>query len=354
MIHPGKIILACLFVITALPALAGEVRQLVPSMGCIRSITPGQPLLSGLPTGVLSKHIFIQRCSDMWMSHRIRKGRAQSYPVQARFIPKYRARNKPHATPDARVTIHNSKPLEAWLTLPTRRYTHGALGDKIEGGALAVTLPGGKKTELVLDKNSVFEDRMGRLVDLDGDGRNEIVTVLSTLDGGAALAIYGLKKDRIVELARTRAIGQANRWLNPAVAADFDGDGNVEIAYVETPHTGGILKIVRLQKDQGKSWLKPIASLSGFSNHKLGSHQLQEAVTFDWDGDGAPDIILPGAKRQTIKVVSFKNGSLSVIDEMKIGGQIDSPLIATDLDGDAKGELVLVTKDARLLSFSAY
>lgn len=353
MIRISKIILTIFFAIVALPAFAGERTQLATSMGCIRTIAPGRPLLSGIPTGNLSGHLFIQRCSDMWMSHNIRDGRSRSLPVQARFIPKYRARNKPHATPDARVTIHNKKPLEAWLTLPTRRYAHGVIGDKIEGGALAVTLPGGKKTELVLDKNSVFEDRMGRLVDLNGDGHNEIVVVLSTAERGAALAIYHLENDQIVELARTKTIGQANRWLNPAAAGDFDGDGKVEIAYVETPHIGGILKIVRLQKDQGKTRLEDVASLPGFSTHKLGSHQMQEAVTFDWDGDGTLDIILPGAGRDTIKVVSLKKGVLSVIDEMKIGGQIDSPLIATDLNGDGKGEVVLVTKDARLLSFSA-
>lgn len=347
-----KILLPLFTLLFTFPAQAGERRQLAEKMGCIRTIAPGQPLLSGLHTGKLSGHIFIQRCGDMWLSHRIRNGTSQSRPVQARFIPKYRARQKPFATPDARVTISNKHIREAWLTHPTRRYAHAILGDEIEGGALAISLPSGRKVELILDKNSVFEDRMARLVDLDGDGQYEIVVVESHLERGAALAVYGLKQDQIVKRAQTKSIGQANRWLNPAVAGDFDGDGKIEIAYVETPHIGGILKIVRLQRDGQKDWLNPIASLAGFSNHKTGSRQLQQAVTFDWDGDGKTDIILPGAARDTIKVVSLIEGSLRVISEMKIGGLIDSPLLATDLDGDGKGEVVLVTKDARLLSFS--
>jgi hypothetical protein len=352
MINLRLALLTTFALLVTLPAEAGERRQLATDLKCIRTIAPGLPLLSGIPTGKLSKHIYIQRCSDMWLSSRIRNGRSQSWPVQAAFIPKYRARQKPFATPDARVTINNKAIREAWLTRPTRRYDHAILGDEIEGGALAVALPSGRKIEYVLDENSVFEDRMARLVDLDGDGRNEIVLVQSTLDGGAALAIYGLDNEQIVKLTQTSSIGLTHRWLNPAVAADFDGDGQVEIAYVETPHTGGILKIVRLQKDGRKYWLQSVATLAGFSNHKMGSQELQQAVTFDWNGDGSPDIILPGAARQTIKVVSLDKGTLQIIDSMKIGGQIDSPLIAADLNGDDKGEVILVTKDGRLLSFS--
>ncbi len=334
------------------PVLAAQKQQLAPEIGCIRTVAPGLPLLSGIPTGALSKHLYVERCNYMWLALQQKNGQSDSQAVQARFIPKYRARRKPLAIPDARVTISSNHPREAWLTRPTRRYAHGVLGDRIEAGALAVTLPSGRRLELKLPENEVFEDRMARLIDLDGDGVNELIVVRASREAGASLAVYTLKNGELRELTHTRPIGQPHHWLNPAAAADFDGDGVLEIAYVETPHIGGILKLVRLQKEGGQHRLAPVAELDGFSNHATGSRELQQAVTFDWDGDGLPDIILPGASRETLKVVSFKKGRLTLVDEMKIGGVIDSPLVATDLDNDGRGEVVLVTKDARLLSFS--
>ena len=133
-----------------------------------------------------------------------------------------------------------------------------------------------------------------------------------------------------------------------AAAGDFDGDGKTEIAWVETPHIGGVLKVARLSG--GK--LAIIGELAGFSNHKAGSRELQEAVSFDWDGDGRPDLVLPDADRKRLRVVAFRDGALKVIASMDMGGELDSPLLAADLDGDGRGEALLVTKDARLLSFS--
>lgn len=344
--------LICLGLLICLPAIAGQRQQIAANMGCIRTIAPGDPLLRGLHDGQLPGHVLVERCSDLWLSLGYRKGKQRLMPVQARFIPKYRARNKPFATPDARVTISDKNIREAWLTRPTRRYGHKILGDEIEGGGMAVSLPRGRRIEMHLADGFVFEDRMARLADLDGDGELEIITVLTDVKKGASLAVYRVRDEKIVPVTATAPIGKPNRWLNPAALGDFDGDGNLEIAWVETPHIGGILKIARLTGPAGEQKLEIIAALKGFSNHVIGSRELQQALSFDWDGDKNPDIILPGPERKTIKVVSLKDGVLKLIDQMDIGGVIDSPLVAADLNWDGKGELLLVTKDARLLSFS--
>jgi hypothetical protein len=322
-------------------------------MGCIQTISAGESLLSGIPVGKLPRSVFIKRCHGLWMAIRIRGGRLQSLPVQARFIPRFKARNKPFAIPDARVAISTGPIGEAWLIRPTRRYDHAVLGDAIEAGGLAVANSRGRRIIYELDKDSVFEDRMARLVDLDGDGTPEIVTVHSYPDSGAALAVYGLKNDElIVRLAQTRAIGHPHRWLNPLAAADFDGDGRIEIAWVETPHIGGVLKVARLYGHGENRALEPFAELAGFSNHARGSRELFGGTTFDWNGDGRPDLILPSADRKRIRVVAFESGKLKAIDEMEIGGEIDSPLVAADFNGDGRGELLLVTRKGELLSFA--
>ena len=92
------------------------------------------------------------------------------------------------------------------------------LDDAIEAGGLKVKLRNGSKIEFSLPKNQVFEDRTPRLMDLDGDGRNEVITLLSSRSGGAAIAVYGAKAGKIALLDRTPFIGLSNRWRNIAGA----------------------------------------------------------------------------------------------------------------------------------------
>jgi hypothetical protein len=332
---------------------AGKVGQLASATRCIKSVLPGDPVLSGIHTGRLPVNAIIRRCGGLAMSISFAGKVLRQLPLQERFIPHYKARGKGLAIPDMRLTLSLKKVREAWLTRPTERYDHAILGDAFEGGGFAVKTAGNRRLEYLLKEDSVFEDRLARLVDLDGDGENEIVIVHSYVDRGAALAVFSVVDDEIVKLAETAAIGLSHRWLNPAVAADFDGDGNVEIAWVETPHIGGILRTARLVGRGEKRQLQMLSNLPGFSNHTIGSRELLQAVTFDWDGDGLPDIILPGAARKTIKVVSMAGGKLHIIDSMPIDGEINSALVAADLDGDGKGEVLISTKDGRLFSFSA-
>ena len=67
-------------------------------------------------------------------------------------------------------------------------------------------------------------------------------------------------------VAATPNIGQRNRWLAPVAAADLDGDGATEIAYVDRPHLARRLRIWRFE---GGS-LTEIAALPGLTNHRIG------------------------------------------------------------------------------------
>jgi len=153
---------------------------------------------------------------------------------------------------------------------PTTRYPHGVLGDEVEYTTLAVTLPGGRTLRATWDAPVVFEDLAPRLTDLDGDGVPEIVTIESHETLGARLAIWRIAGDRLAPLASTPWIGQRFRWLSPVGAADLDGDGRVELAYIDRPHLARTLRVWRITFDGAGAQLTEVAARPGLTNHQIG------------------------------------------------------------------------------------
>ena len=201
------------------------------------------------------------------------------------------------ALPDARVAFWTKDVSRVWLAEPTARYAHGVLGDAIEAGSLVMELRAGRRTELRLDDDAVFEDIEPRIVRLDGIER--IIVVKSYLDRGSALAVVDPDPARII--AETPPIGRPNAWLNPAGIADFDGDGAIDIALVRQPHVLGRLELWSW-RDGG---LAKTAELADVSNHAIGSRVLGMSATADFDGDGRPDLAVPSLDRRALRLVAF-------------------------------------------------
>ena len=194
--------------------------------------------------------------------------------------------------------------LEATYADPTDRYDHGILGDKIEWGTLRMVVDqcfgceGSMKKTFVLrlPENRVFEDVAPRLFDVDGDETPEVITVESDLARGARLAIYhegGL-------MAATPFIGQRNRWLSPVGvgAADLDGDGAVELAYVDRPHLAKTLRIFRYRAGQ----LQHLADLPGVTNHHIGERDIAGGIR---DCGQGPEMIVATADWTRVLAVRF-------------------------------------------------
>jgi hypothetical protein len=238
--------------------------------------------------------------------------------------------------PDSGVAIGNNDIALAWLATATERYPHGALGDKIEAAALRVLTAGRIPIDFVLREDSVFEDLRPRLIDVDRDGRDEVLVVRSHQEAGASLMLLGLRSDRLVRLAESPAIGTPNRWINPVGAADFDGDGQIEIAAVATPHIGGKLLIYTIEGRR----LREDGRFTGYSNHVLGSTELDMSAVFDINGDGIPDILLPSQDRRELRAVTFAKGNLAVLQSVKLHRAVTTALIAADIDRNGALDLV--------------
>jgi hypothetical protein len=190
----------------------------------------------------------------------------------------------------------------AWYAQPTTRYRHGILGDTIEGGALQVALRSGRRLSFRLESNEVFEDIAPRIVDLNGDGEPEIVTILSSLDKGSSIAVFGLVGDALVLQDRMRSLGEPERWLNIAGIARFSGARRAEIAFVATPHDNGRLGFLRISPTRMQI---VAADDSGFSNHVSGTTELRLSATVDIDGDGKPELALPSQDRKRLRIMGF-------------------------------------------------
>ena len=186
----------------------------------------------------------------------------------------------------------------AAFTEPTTRYAHGVLGDAVEYGALQLrttTANGTARSHILrLPESSVFEDIAPRLIDLDQDGRPEVIVVQSDAALGARLAVYGPKG----LIAATPHIGQKNRWLAPIGAADLDSDGFVEIAYIDRPHLAKTLRLWRFKDGT----LTEIASKTGLTNHKIGWDFIAGGIRHC---AGVPEIITANASWSRIIATDF-------------------------------------------------
>lgn len=186
---------------------------------------------------------------------------------------------------------------DARFTEPTTRYAHGVLGDNIEYGALELVVDDTVVT-VRLPQDRVFEDLAPRLADIDRDGAVEAIVVETQNTTGAQLAIYNAAGEKI---AATPHIGARFRWLAPVGAADLDGDGNIEIAYIDRPHLAKTLRIWRF-KDGG---LTEIAALPGLTNHKIGEDFISGGLRSCGDH---PEMILASADWSRIIRVSYQDG----------------------------------------------
>ncbi|WP_223385688.1 hypothetical protein [Oricola cellulosilytica] len=239
-----------------------------------------------------------------------------------------------NALPGGQIDIADAGDIRnAWYGRPTERYAHGALGDDVEGGSLIVVTSQGKKLEFVLPETQVFEDITPRITDLDGDGNNEVVTIRSSQSGGAAVVIYGLEENELVERAAGSENGAPNRWLNIA-GIIRSADGTATVYGVRTPHIGGRLFSITYQ-DGALNEVNNIAT--DFSNHVLGSTELGLSAVMDFDGDGIAELVLPSQDRTRLRF------PLSDRLDIALPAPVDKAIIATE------GRIVTATEDGALL-----
>lgn len=254
----------------------------------------------------------------------------------------------PDILPDGEVAEGQGAIRRAWLTGATERYAHGILGDRLEGSGVGIERADGKFLYFDLGNDSVFEDRRARLYDFDRDGADEIIVVKTYLNAGAALAVLEVTGETLEIAAEAEPIGRPNRWLNPAGAGDFDGDGRIEVAYVETPHIGGTLKLY----EYDNRTLTPDGAAAGFSNHAIGTREQDLAAVVDWNGDGIVDLLVPDSRREALRIVTFAGGAFKELERVKNSQRIVTAVLPARLDRSGRVAVVYGLADGSLVVIS--
>lgn len=265
------------------------------------------------------------------------------------LVPSSRAASPaPSPLKNSRVaSASNGDIAKSWLFHPTDRYQHFVLGDTYEAAGLAARTCSGQVISHRLPEDAVFEDRLVRIADLDGDGKSEIIVVIATQTQGASLAVFGLQGGTLLLKAQTPPIGHANRWLNPSGIGQFTRAGLPQIALVRTPHLSGILEIWEWQ---GESLTK-VFSKAGYSNHRLGSRH-QQLFALVPGAQGLDRLALPTLDRRAVALMDFTQQDPE-ITRIALPGRADGPfslrkaaagwLLGVPLEGDHEAKITLPT-----------
>jgi hypothetical protein len=205
-----------------------------------------------------------------------------------------------------------------WLADATARYPHAVFGSSLHAESLLARSRFGDTYQVTLARDRVFEDIAPRVIDLDRDGQEEILVVESQRDQGASLAVYGVPigQRQLLRLGATPPLGQPMRWLHPLGTGDFDGDGWLDIALVETPHIGGSLVLYRYRHGQ----LSEFARFFGVSTHELGSRELATARVVR--GRMRDHLIVPDQSWHKLLLLSWRPTGIYRLHEWKLPARL--------------------------------
>lgn len=229
----------------------------------------------------------------------------------------------PIAAPrDGRI-VHVAGSEYAVLGDVTTRYGHGALGNQSEGSSLVLfdaSVPEVTRRTPV-GPPEVIEGLAPIAADLDGDGSRELIVTVADSENGARVAVY----DRD---GRRRASGPiyGPGWRHQLAVAPFGGAGP-ELAVTRKPHVDHVVEFYRLDGDS----LVVGAEYPDVQTHTYGSHNADQALAGDFDGDGTVELLVPSVGQDALLGVERTRGGAATDWQFALDRPLTSNLAGVTL-----------------------
>ena len=111
--------------------------------------------------------------------------------------------------------------------------------------------------------------------------------------------------------------------LSTLGVGDFDGDGNLDIALVATPHIGGKLRLYRFKNSR----LSIFAEYPDVSTHRMGSTELGLGRVAS--AKPRDQLLVPDQARRVLMLLEWSPDRWQLIARTELPGQLGSSLTPT-------------------------
>ncbi len=174
--------------------------------------------------------------------------------------------------------------------------------------------------------------------DLDGDGRQDLLVSMGSTNQLALLRNNSSVGSPQTDTAILFPVGTQPAGL---ASADFDNDGKIDVAVVNSGSNS-----VSVFPNNASSGSLSSSSLGAEIQLAVGSTPLR-IVAADFDGDGKVDLAVSNSASNTVSLLknTSSSGSISfaAAEDLSVGSQPQG-IVAGDLDGDGKPELAVALK----------